>query len=295
MSLPIELRVRIYEEVAYSTPLTLPNAFGETHGKRSKGTSYTAPGLLLASRVIHQEFLSVMLARALVIIRISNLDFRPLHNILQAQSDESRSALSRNPNLWIYLHAAHAPTPAAADSLKLWCEQQAEPKPTLNSNGSLGSTAIASGRSQMEMESAEEEEEAFGTVAPLLDHPPCHLDFHYHLTFAPTIRAPTSRQTTREVKGKSLPTPALRRACDELAILRAHLRMCARVKQELTTPEGDGHAPSRLAKQRLNNISVKYTHHSPVSVRPGDELRRITGYLAVQADNLERRIQAAEA
>lgn len=108
LDLPAELRNRIYEFVICDATLSLPtNAGISTKSKlslrRRKQMETPLNGLLLTNQQLRQEYLSMLLSTASVVVEVKDFDFEHVARVSSALAYAEMKALQSNRNLVLHL------------------------------------------------------------------------------------------------------------------------------------------------------------------------------------------------
>lgn len=108
LDLPAELRNHIYDLVICDATLTLPMNAGSSRKsklslRRRKQTETPLNGLLLTNRQLRQEYLSMLLATAAVVVEVKDFDFEHVARVSSALAYADMKALQSNRNLVLQL------------------------------------------------------------------------------------------------------------------------------------------------------------------------------------------------
>ena len=136
MDLPAELRNRVYEFLISDMTLSLPSPSNGPLSSLRKGKSRLAlfrrnsrqastetplNGLLLANRQLRQEYLSMLLATASVVVEVKDFDFEQVARVSSALAYADMKALQSNRNLKLQLVTQNCTTKDLA-SLRRWLD-----------------------------------------------------------------------------------------------------------------------------------------------------------------------------
>jgi len=211
LDLPPELRDHIYLYTASSTTLFLP----PTSPRRRP----PPVGLLLVCRQTYREYRFILLAFATIVFQISGFDFSNAIRVLRKQDAGSKTALSKDTDLWILLLVSHVPIRDHRIGLATWCEY----RPELSSWVDVDTNATQS------------------TSAITLRHP---VTFQYDVKFLPGMRPP--RPPIRYANGYEM----------QLDLLRAHLRMIMDIRVIMGFNDEEADELRRMHRDLLKKAEV---------------------------------------
>lgn len=130
LDLPAELRNRVYEFVICDATLTLPTAAAHPSRRSklslrrrggSKPTDTPLNGLLLTTRQLRHEYLSMLLSTAAVVVEVRDFDFAHVARVSAALAPADRRALQSNRRLALHLVTQNCTAKALAQ-LRRWLD-----------------------------------------------------------------------------------------------------------------------------------------------------------------------------
>lgn len=115
LDLPAELRNCIYEFIICDATLSLPCTAGLSKKsklslRRRRQVETPINGLLLANRQLRQEYLSILLSTASVVVEVKDFDFDHVARVSSGLAYADMKALQSNRNLVLQLHTQNCTT-----------------------------------------------------------------------------------------------------------------------------------------------------------------------------------------